>query len=368
MTGSALPTRYDTLDLFRVVSVWGIVLLHVHVLAGGSTHDVVIRMRDFAMPVLILASFFVMAFSFERRPDRPFGQFLSRRVSRILVPSVVWSLLYWVGWWMVRPVLKGEPAVWPPLSLAITAHMHLWYLHFIFFSSVLLAPLLTAVSRRRINRNLVAIVLLVGAVAIIGWVQPRLLVFTTAAQAGPLYQVANPAPDWMKCLSLVAPFLGYAPLGLALGLWHRPIAILHRRGWFQIAAAAAAAIVLAVHLAVPGLLFTRPLLAFTVFLAITRPISSQALAPLRQLAGWTYVIYILHFGIAILYVAALDALEVARGPWISLANSVVVYAASFAAGVMRQRLLPLEWLLPMVPVGQEQRPLQTSAHLAGRWA
>ncbi len=44
------PARYDGLDLFRGLAMFSVVLLHVHVLSGGDTTDVILRFRDFGFP------------------------------------------------------------------------------------------------------------------------------------------------------------------------------------------------------------------------------------------------------------------------------------------------------------------------------
>jgi peptidoglycan/LPS O-acetylase OafA/YrhL len=354
-------SRFDTLDLFRVVSVWGIVLLHVHLLSGGSYDDTLIRARDFAMPVLIMASFFVMAISFDRHPDRPFSRFAAGRVRRILVPSLAWSLLYWIGWWMIRPLATGTPVAPPPLSLALTSYVHLWYLHFIFLAAVLLAPVLIGVARGHLPRHAVALASLAGAVLTLFVVQPRLIDLTRDVLYRQFDSVAYPAPDWKTCVSRVAPFLGYAPLGLALALWHRQIGSWHARAWTGPASVAAAVLMLAVHLTAPGYEVTRPLFALAVFVAILRPIASGSFSTARTLAEWTYVIYILHFGFAMVFVALVQRLGLERTAMTSLCGSAIVFAASLAAGAALRRVPLAAPLLPLVPVSP------SAVSTAGTW-
>jgi peptidoglycan/LPS O-acetylase OafA/YrhL len=343
-------SRYDTLDLFRVVSVWGIVLLHVHLVRFGSYEDQVIRMRDFALPVLIMASFFVMAISFDRYPHRPFGDFLRGRILRILAPSVAWSLIYWCAWWTVRPLLTGDAPVLPPLALPLTSYLHLWYLHFIFISAVLLAPVFVGVARGYLPRHPLALAALAVALLVMSVVQPWLVAMTTDELFGRAGAIAYPAPDWETCVSRVAPYLGYAPLGVALGLWHRHIARLHTLAWFGRAALTAALLMFAVHMATPGQPFTRPVFALAVFVAILRPIGSMTLAPVRRLAAWTYVIYILHFGFVVAAVAVLDRLQIPRSAASSLATSVIVFGVSLGTGVLLRKLPGAGFFLPLVPV------------------
>ena len=347
---AAPPARFDTLDLFRVVSVWGIVLLHVHLLSSGSYDDRIIRARDFAMPVLIMASFFVMAISFDRRPHRPFGQFFAGRVRRLLVPSIAWSLIYWIAWWGLRPLLQGVSPVLPPVSLVFTSYVHLWYLHFIFVAAVVLAPLLIGTARGQLPRHALAAASLVIGIVIVFVVQPWLIEMTSDLIYRQFDTVAYPAPDWRTCVSRVAPFLGYAPLGLALALWHRQIGAWQARAWMGWGTATVASVMFVLHVALPAQPVTRPLFALVVFFALLRPVANASLAPVRRIAEWTYVVYILHFGFAMLYVAAIQRLSLERTVATSLAGSAIVFALSLAVGAALRRLPFAAALLPLIPV------------------
>lgn len=313
---NAPAARYEGLDLFRGLSMFSVVLLHVHVLSGGDPSDVILLVRDFAFPGLIMGSFFVMAVAFDRNPARSFGAIVRARITRLLVPSLVWSYLYWIGWWVVRPWLQGEPAVLPPLSLVLTAYMHLWFLHLVFGVTVMLAPVLGWVARGQLAR----------------W----------------------PAPSLLQCIERIAPFLAYIPAGLAIGLAHRTIQRWFLADTFRIGTLVAAVVALAVHVSPAAVPFSGEAYAIAVLITILRPLSS--LGPLtwaRALARWSFVVYILYFAGAVVFAIALKRADIPHTTVTSIGGALMVVVASMAVGSALRRGLPFDWLLPLVPVASE---------------
>lgn len=352
-----LPSaRYDGLDLFRGLSMFSVVLLHVHVLSGGDASDVLLLLRDFAFPGLIMGSFFVMAVAFDRRPSRPFGELVRARVMRLLVPSLVWSYLYWMGWWMVRPWLLGQPTVLPPLSLALTSYMHLWFLHLVFVITVAWAPVLGWVARGQLPRWPVVAACAALMLAYPIWLEPALLAIAASITERASPGGAYPAPDLRQCIKLMAPFLAYIPAGIAIGLAHRTI-----RGWysapaFRAGTVVAAVVAMVVHvLALQGPL-SREAYAIAVFIAVLRPIQPRPFVWARALARWSFVVYILHFAGAIVFTSALHWSGIPRTEITSIFGALMIVGASLGAGVILRRLLPVDWLLPLVAVAPKPAP------------
>jgi len=344
--------RYEGLDLLRGISVFSVAVLHVHVLSGGGPRDAVLLVRDFAFPILLMGSFFVLAVSFDRRPLRPFGELVRARIVRLLVPSVVWSYLYWIGWWMVRPWLKGESGVFPPWSLVLTAYLHLWFLHLVFAMTVAFAPVLGWVARGRWPRWPVFGVCLAAAIGSLGWLQPLLLEMTSVLDAPARSVVAYPAPDWLTCVDRIAPFLAYAPLGLAIGLARGAIDRWYRTAAFRVGTIVAALAALAVHLSPANVPFSREIYSLAVFIAVLRPVPPRPLTMVRYLSRWSFVVYILHFAFAVVLTAAYAWADVAPSALASFGGGVIVFAMALAAGAALRRVLPFDWLLPLVPVGK----------------
>jgi hypothetical protein len=346
--------RYDGLDLFRSVSMFSVVLLHVHVLSGGGRGDVILLLRDFAFPGLIMGSFFVIAVAFDRKPFWSFRDVVRARVMRLLVPSLVWSYLYWIGWWMIRPLLLGQAPLLPPLSLALTSYMHFWFLHLVFVITVAWAPLLGWVARGRLRRGPV-----VAACAALAVIYPIVIEPWLRAAIGPgTYQSlpagAYPAPDWRQCVELMAPFLAFIPAGVAIGLAHRTIRRWYASRAFRAATVLAAVAALVVHVSPVHGMLTRESYAVAVFLTILRPIRPRPYTVARTLARWSFVIYILHFAGAIVFSSALRWSGIAVSEVTSLLGTILVVGVSLATGVILRRLLPVDWLLPVVAVAPAQ--------------
>ncbi len=353
--------RYDGLDLFRGLAMFSVVLMHVHVLSGGDIGDTILRTRDFAFPGLIMGSFFVIAVAFDRKPAWSFGELVRARVVRLLVPSLVWSYLYWMGWWIVRPWLLDQPPVLPPLTLALTSYMHFWFLHLVFVITVAWAPVLGWVARGHLARWPVVVACAVLTVAYPVWLEPRLLLI-----AGPTDYVsgpggAYPAPTLRQCIELMAPFLAYVPAGIAIGLAHGTI-----RRWYSAPAFRAGTIIAAgvagiIHVSAFNGMLSREAYAIAVFIGVLRPIQPRPLIWARALARWSFVVYILHYAGAILFTSALHWSGIPRTEITSLVGALIVVAASLTAGVILRRLFPVHWLLPLVDVASKTPPVSLRA-------
>lgn len=357
-----LPSaRYDGLDLFRGLAMFSVVLLHVHVLSGGDTTDVILRFRDFAFPGLIMGSFFVIAVAFDRKPARSFGEALRARVMRLLVPSLVWSYLYWIGWWMVRPWLLGQAPVLPPLSLALTSYMHFWFLHLVFVVTVALAPVLGWVARGQLARWPVVTACAALTVAYPVWLELRLLLMAGPTDYFSLPGGAYPAPTLRHCIKLVAPFLSYIPAGIAIGLAHRTIREWYSAPAFRAGTIIAAAMAMVIHVTALNGTLSREAYAIAVFIAVLRPIQPRPFLWARALARWSFVVYILHFAGAILFTSALHWSGIPRTEITSIVGALIVVAASLTAGVILRRLVPVDWLLPLVAVAPKTTPVPPGA-------
>lgn len=344
--------RYEGLDLFRGLSVFSIVLVHVHKLTGGANSDLVLRVRDFAFPVLFMSSFFVMAVSCDRKPGRPYAELVRARVVRLLVPSLIWSYLYWAGWWFVRPVLLGAPMVPPPLSLAITAFMHLWFLHMVFVMTVALSPVLLGVARGVLPRWPTAIACAAGVLACVWWLEPALL---SLAASMPHSTVPFGAPTIADTMGNAAPYLAYIPAGLALGLARGAIDDWHRHQLFRHGTVVVALLALVLHVSTRGVPFSRELFSIAVFVAVLRPLPPRPYVWIRGLAQWSYGVYILHFAFVMAFVMAFERSGLDRTAVTSIAGTLIVFALSLAAAMVLRRSLPFDWLLPMVPVSKGPR-------------
>lgn len=100
--------RFEGLDALRVFASFGIVFLHVYVSAGyPNSLDSFLKFRDFALPLMVLTSFFLLTISLMRKSEAGFAGFFSRRLKRLWLPLIVWSFVYSLTEAFVIPVLFG---------------------------------------------------------------------------------------------------------------------------------------------------------------------------------------------------------------------------------------------------------------------
>jgi peptidoglycan/LPS O-acetylase OafA/YrhL len=130
---------YEGLDAMRVFSSFGVVFLHVCAATGTpQSLETFLKFRDFALPVLVMMSFFLLTASFIRHEEKDFGQFFIRRFARLWIPFFVWTLFYILLTCFLVPLMTGFQAAesFSPLVF-LTGYRHLWYLQFLFIGSLL---------------------------------------------------------------------------------------------------------------------------------------------------------------------------------------------------------------------------------------
>ncbi|MFD2673589.1 acyltransferase [Marinicrinis sediminis] len=154
--------RLDAITYVRAFAILGVLLIHstsqtlVSVTPGTLTHTVFLyvnKMSNFAVPVFVLLSAMVLFY----RYDQPFSltqirSFYRKRLAYIVVPYVIWSVLYQLYYTCLLPFIKGEAWRWDflnMLKLLLTgqAAPHL-YFFFILFQFYLLFPVLMMLAQR----------------------------------------------------------------------------------------------------------------------------------------------------------------------------------------------------------------------------
>ena len=345
--------RYDGPDLFRPLSIFGVVLIHFpRVLELGSDPvvGVMFRLRDCALPIIILTSFFVITRSQLANPSRTFVQFASKRFVRLGVPCAVWSALYWLVWEVAGPLWRGQPASWPPPSLLLSGYAHLWFLQFLLFGSVIAYPVVKAMapSTRAWDRaaGIWAAACVAAALAYWMWGRPVL----TARAASALGEHAD--VHLQVAVRQAITYAKYPILGVAAALMAGTIEELHRRPAFRAASVLVAAAACLVHVAALAPTVSRVFYSMAVFVALLRPWPAGALDRLRPVARLSYPIYVIHPVVArVVYIAFNGWLAPPSIPGL-VAGSLAVFALSGAAAALLRTLAPVEWLLPIVPVKQ----------------
>ena len=281
--GAPARARYDGLDVFRSLSIYGVVVIHfAQVLDLPSTPglELVIRLRDCSFPIIVLTSFFVMTRSLVARPNRRFGPFAANRFTRLAVPCLVWTALYWVMWEVVGPLRLGASPSWPPLTIWLTGFIHLWFLQFLFLGSVAAFPVIRfIVGRPRLNWAFAAA--FAAAVAAYGlWGRQHLTEHALSVWI-------NLADDSLRVAATKVIAWGkYIPVGIVMAFVADSIDAFYRRPVFRAATlvAAAAAMILHVSSAAPEV--SRSLYSLAVFVVLLRPWPQGFLDWLRPAARY----------------------------------------------------------------------------------
>ncbi|MFO7693428.1 MAG: acyltransferase [Vicinamibacterales bacterium] len=347
--GTPARARYDGLDVFRAISIYGVVVIHFsQVLGLPSTPglELVIRLRDCSFPIIVLTSFFVMTRSIMAKPDRSFGPLAAGRFMRLAVPCLIWTALYWVMWEVAGPLGRGGTPSWPPLTLWLTGFVHLWFLQFLFLGTVAAYPFIRFIVRRP-RLNWVFAAGFAAATAAYGlWGREYLTEHALSVWM-------NQADDSLRIAATKAVAWGkYIPVGIAMAFLADTIDALYRRPAFRAATLAAAAAALLLHVGSAAPEVSRSLYSLAVFVVLLRPWPPGSLDWLRPAARYSYPIYIVHPAVAQVVVGALALGHVPASLPLLLPGSVAVFALSGVAAAMLRRVVPADWFLPLVPVGE----------------
>ena len=356
--------RYEGLDSLRVLSSFGIVFLHVYVSAGyPSSLDSFLKFRDFALPVMVMLSFFVLTLSLMRKPDVDFGHFSVGRLKRLWIPLIIWTFIYSLLTMFVIPFLFGWESFGdlPSPAVFFTGYRHLWFLQFIFIGSLFCYPLVYWLIG---ERNLPQIKL-------------SLLCFCATFLYGFLfYLFLKDYTDWdnfssetdisLKIfVSQAGNYILYIPLAIGTALLSDKINDLFARTAFRAASVVLVLIAMAIHITTSDVLLTREIYGVAVFLAALQPWGKIPFSVWHTLASYSYGIYILHFFLAqLLWVfVAYKNLELSGAAVLTI--TVVIYFASFAAAILIRKLFPVDYFLPLVPVVSAQAGQPSANNIFG---
>lgn len=138
MNTTTASDRYERLDTARWLAAMAVVLLHcasqglADETAHGSFGWTVANLYDAAMrwcvPVFVMIS---GALLLDPRPAEPLRVFYGKRMARIVLPLVIWTLFY-IVWRAATARIDGDQVPWTVWMSAIAAgkpYYHLWYLY-----------------------------------------------------------------------------------------------------------------------------------------------------------------------------------------------------------------------------------------------
>ena len=345
--------RYEGLDALRVVASFGIVFLHVYVAAGfPNSLWLFLKFRDFALPVMVMSSFFVLTVSLTRKPDGDFESFFSHRLKRLWIPLFIWTFVYSLSEAYLFPwLLSAETFGWLPPTVFFTGYRHLWFLQFIFVGSLIIYPLIKRMTDGESRARIKLPIFCFGLSILYGFLSHSFLQNYTDWD--------NLSPEFDMSLrifvSQAGNYIFYIPVAVGLALGCGKINELFARARFRRLSLAVVLITMLLHVGTNGIPLTREIYGIAVFLAALQPWRKISFSGWQTLASYSYGIYILHFFPAQILWLVVAAKNLDLDGATVLGVSVVIYFVSFAAAVLIRKLFPAHWLIiPMVAVRPKQ--------------
>ena len=276
---SAAAERIDGLDLLRAAAIFGVVWIH-----GCDTSVWACRASGHAVaavPLFILASFFLLQRSALRHPEERAWPALRRRLARLLPPYFFWSAVYIAVRAGKRLALGAGASLeidWISIVWLGGASYQLYFIALLVYWSGLSLPAIRRLGRRGRGRGTAAWMLAAAGCALL-WAGRRLSAQMDFAPAHSLFVHA-------------AGLTGYVPLGLALALgrWRWPLTASGRRALSL--AAACVALALAV-LPLPSAWRTAPLALAAMTWAIYRD-GGPMPGWVRRISAVSYGIFFIH--------------------------------------------------------------------------
>jgi peptidoglycan/LPS O-acetylase OafA/YrhL len=342
-------SRYKGLDAVRVLCSFGVVFLHVYVAAGSpASLDLLIKLRDFALPVMVLTSFFLLSKSLMRRRESGASSFFSRRVERLWLPLIVWTFFYCSALTFIFPLLLGSATrpEFPTPLVFLTGYRHLWYLQFAFIASAIVYLLFTAVAKLRISETKLAAGCFAASVVY------GILYYALVKDFAVWDKYESEFDNGFRIfISQASYYVVYVPAAVGFALiadklkeWSaRPAA---RRFLFGIVLVAAAA-----HVGTNEFVKTREIYSLVVFLLALQPWAHIPFGFVTTLAKYSYGIYILHFLPAQMVEIFLGWSYFEPNAANVLGLTIIIYLISFGAAFLIRKLFHAAWLLPLAGGG-----------------
>lgn len=172
---SSKPTRLTSLDYIRGIAMLGVLGIHVgsFSLANPDLNTALFALLEvvtrFSVPIFFFVSAFGLFYRLDLSAPFHYGSFIKRRFRAVLLPYIVWSLLYLLQY----SVNFHDWNVWHPYGLLTTLFFGLGSYHLYFMVILLwfyaLMPVWIAIMKR-ITRPLPMLILLfIGQIAFNQW-------------------------------------------------------------------------------------------------------------------------------------------------------------------------------------------------------
>lgn len=135
---AAKPQNIDWINSLRLIALLAVIVLHVSAIPLGLyghtplntwlAADFYNALVRFAVPVFVM-----ITGALTLHKEYELGSFLKKRLSRVVVPFLFWSLVYvWYSWYIEILVFTGD--TWTDVKLVLhqlkySASYHLWYVY-----------------------------------------------------------------------------------------------------------------------------------------------------------------------------------------------------------------------------------------------
>lgn len=341
--------RFEGLETLRVVCSLGVVFLHVNDVAGyPSSLDWLTKLRDFALPVMVLTSFFLLTISLKNKFQPDFNDFFAHRIKRFWLPLMIWSSIYVLIIAFVFPVIFRIELFGESLSprVFLSGYRHLWYLQFLLIGSLVSYPFIYTAFRNKKLFGVPSPVFCVLLTILYG------LIYFFALKEN-LYHETD--VNLNIFISQTGNYLLFIPLGIGFGLLSGKINYLFQKSNFRNLSIFLIFLTMMLHLLATGIPFTSELYGTAVFLAALQPWKANSSKIWKILATYSYGIYIVHFfGVQMLWLFMVKQ-NVGLNAFGVLILTLVIYFLSFLVAIGLRKLLPLDFLIPFVPANSAEK-------------
>ena len=339
-------SRYEGLDALRVFCSFGVVLVHVYAATGDPVSlALLIKLRDFALPVMALMSFFLLTKSLMRQQKSGAAVwFFSRRAERLWIPLIIWTLVYCSVQTFVFPVIfgsEGKPE-FPSSGVFLIGYRHLWYLQFVFIASLAIYLVFTVLKKLRISpAKLTAgcfLFSLIYALLYYSLIKDFAVWHSDASEFDLSLRIFFPQVSY---------YVMYIPAGVGIALISDKISQWFARPVIRRLSLGMALIAAAAHIGTNEFVRTKEVYGLAVFLLALQPFGKIRFGFVRVLAKYSYGIYILHFLPAQILAVFVSWKYFEPTAVNVLGSTIIIYLISFAAAFLIRKIFKAAWLLPV---------------------
>lgn len=334
----------------RVISSFAVVFFHVCGAVDVPENLMrLVKFRDFALPVMVISSFFVLTVSLDQKPSKNFRSFFNLRFTRLFCPLIIWTIVYTIFFLFLFALLadaESAAGIFSPVVF-LTGYRHLWYLQFIFIGSLIFYPIIV---RMTDYYGFSRLKLFIICIAIAAFYQ----ILYQISFRDRLWEIISADIDVNLQIfaDQTSRYCFYIPVGIGLGLISKHIRLIFQNAFFRRISLVSVIIGMILHTRfyIP---LSQEIYGLAIFIAALQPWKNLPFAFWKKLISYSYGVYILHFfWIHLLWFYTVNFNPEITAVTIALAT-IIVYFLSFLSAVLIRKFLPFNWLLPLINVNRK---------------